>query len=440
LEGPRKKFWEYLILAVPIAIVNWLVTLLKDRFFSQGWHALFIVVPLSLFIIGWIAWRQRTGASPLMGKSYFVVLGIFVLIFSICAGTDILNYRRTLVGYEEAAPADFLGLSRWGDWHYWFARRSTPTADTAIVTMDVPKTKVEGRYDVARLIRLAVLSGSKGIAFDFYFNENLNTDVDKLLCDAVTQAAEKKVPVLFGYGIRVVDNEPYRVDVASNLKCLPEANQGHLLGYAESDARIRSVPLYLKNVRDSNMESLSLKASKLLNSNINIPTNGLVQFVRPRVDLPRIRYHDLFFGDVSLQNSERLKLKDKFLFVGELSPQDSFNTPYGTEPGIVIHSFAVHSLRQNYYFSRTPWWASLGLIMVCCYLVAFLFDRRVRKLRIALLCLSLSVLIFLFAIIATWLWLVWIDVVYSQAAIWPLFALFALFGGRSVKQPLTIAS
>ena len=182
------------------------------------------------------------------------------------------------------------------------------------------------------------------------------------------------------------------------------------------------VPLYFK--KDPTLSALSLKIAQLLQANMALPSDGLVQFIKPQNDFLEIRYADLFEPNEAKRNNERLKLRDKFLLVGEETKQDTFNTPYGKTAGVVIHAWTVHSLRENHRFERTPWWSTLFKILLFCYATALMFDRDMKLSSIVAYCLLASILACVSSVIAVWFWAKWIDAIYSLLAIWLLFLLF----------------
>ena len=420
-EKLRGKLTEYLLLALPIALVNALIVWVMNRFFSQPWQAVWFVIPL--VILGWVAWKRLTGNQSLrLGKPFLILLAIYTLIFSLSAGTEFLNWKRTLFGYEQTVPRNFLSLNWAGDWRYRFARKTPIDTDFAVVTMPPPQTLAAGRFDTSRLIKLALLNHAKGIAFDSYFNDNSDPQMDAFLCTQIKDAVSKQMPVFVGYGFHFINNdpEPIRDPIAPSLSaCLPDANQGHLVGYSESDGKIRLVPLYFK--KDPANESLSLKISKALQKDIQLPENGLVQFVKAQTDFPEIRYEDLIASP-----DQRSRLIDKFVLVGERSPQDTFQTPYGLLPGVTIHSFVIHSLRHNHYIQRVPWWSSFLIVFVSCYLITLFFAQKWRLGKIVLMTFVVSIGICLISILAITFWLVWLDVIYPLLAGWLLLLLLLI--------------
>jgi CHASE2 domain-containing sensor protein len=430
-ETLRKKSIELVVMALPTFIVGKVVPKLTERFTSQPWQVLWVVLPLA--VLSYVVWKAIADRERLKSEKSFVVLtSCYLLIFFILAGSGFLNlWERSLVGYEGTAPRNFFALNWAGDWRYFFARQKPAGHDFIVVILEPAQTKVEGRYDISRLIKLAVANQAKGIAFDFYFNGDSEPGFDQLMCTEIKNAEKSKIPVFVGFGFHFTHEEPIRDEIARNLQlCLPDSNQGHLLGYAEWDGKIRMVPLYFKN--DRSKEALSLRIARSMDSDgkLNPPEDGLLQFIKPENDINEITYDELIGNP-----QERGRLRDKFVLVGERSETDTFLTPYKRRPGVVIHAFAVHSLRQNHFIQRAPWWSGFLMIFVSCYLIMILFTQRVRNPKIALVGVLASVIIFVSSAAAMYFWLAWVDIVYPIAAIWLLLPL--LIGLQRIRRRKT---
>lgn len=417
-EKLRSKLTEYLILALPIALVNGVVMWVMGRVFSQPWQILWIAVPL--LIVAWLAWRRAVGRPDAkLGKAFLLLLSVYVLAFSLIAGAEFLNWKRTLQGYEQVVPRNFLALNWAGDWRYRFAGQVPTGTDFAIITTPPGESLEGGRVRLAGLIDFAVKQGVKGIAFDFHFRDDSDPDVDQKLCKAISDAEAAGKPVFVGHGFEYGSSgEVVWKGVAPNFKdCMPESRQGHTVAYAELDRSIRMVPLYFKN--EATRESLSLKITRelgrQLGKNVQLPADGLVQFVKPSNDIPEIKRQDV--------SNHGPRLKDKFLLVGERGGKDTVGTPYGDVPGVFVHGFVVHSLRQNHFFRRVPWWSSFIMVFASCYLVTFFFAQKWTLLKKVLMTSLLSVAIFLISLVAVKFWLVWLDVIYPLIAMWLLFLL-----------------
>lgn len=416
------------MLALPIALIEGLVSWLRSRISSQPWQVLWFVIPL--VVLAAFIWMKLTAPGKyVLGRSFSVLLAIYVLIFSLVSGSELLNWRRGLGGYEKQVPRNFLSLNWAGDWRYWLVGETPPATDIAVVTMEPPTTVDMGRLQLAAFIKKAVAIPVKGIAVDAYFDKP--SGLDGLLCSEIETAKKKNIPVFVGYNFELAsDGKPGRINIAARLSsCLPDEKQGHLVGYYELDGKVRMVPLHFANRQG--MESLTLKVSKSFDQGIQVPRDGLLQFVKPAELYPEIKLEDVE------QPDKQLVLRDRFLLVGARSEKDSFYTPYGRFPGVVIHSFVVHSLRQNLYLQRIPWWSSLIVVFVSCYLVTLFFAQQWTKRKAFLMTVLMSGLICLLAIIAVAIWLMWLDIVYPLVAVWILFLILAVLRRKFEKRTAT---
>lgn len=421
----RSKLNEHLLLALPIALINGVVVWIMNRFFSQPWQILWFAVPLA--VISFFAWRRITGHPNVkIGISFLLLFASYVLIFSLTAWSELLNWKRSLEGYNSAVPRNFLSLNWLGDWRYWFVKQTEPDTDFAVVFMPPGENIDVGRVHVAQLIQVASTSGIKGIAFDFHFRDNANSAVDEKLCNAIRDA-ETRVPVFMGHGFDRKGGEMVFTGVAQSLQiCIAESRLGHTVAYAEFDNKIRLIPLYFKNI--SERESLSLKIARQLRKDLPLPESRLVQFIKPAANFPEIEFDDL--------DREKGRLKDRFLLVGERKDTDSWRTPYGTIPGVIIHSYVVHSLRRNYFMQRVPWWTSLTMVFAVCFLVLFFFAQGWRRKKIVLWLIGMSILICVLSVLAARFWLIWLDVIYPLLALWFFFILMVILSRvRQVSTP-----
>lgn len=408
----RSKLLEHVVLGLPIAVVDLIVVWIMTRFFTQPWQILAFAIPLTVLAV--IAWWRLTGHRTVkIGLWYFLLFALFVLVFSLASGSELFNWSRSLQGYNESKPKNFLSLNWLGDWRYWFIKQTEPDEDFAVVFMPAGEKPEIGRVHVAQLISLAANSGVKGIAFDFHFRDNGLPQVDEKLCKELKDA-QTKIPVFLGHGFDRQDGEIVFKGIAQDLQgCIPDQNLGHTVAYAEFDNKIRVVPLYFKNIKSR--EALSLKIARTLEKDVALPAKGLVQFIKPSRNFPEFEFNDLY--------QKRDRLHDRFLLVGERRESDTWPTPYGPLPGVIIHSYVVHSLRHNNFLERTPWWSSLLIVFTACFLVVVFVSAGWSRNRIALLLLLVSLVICVLAWMAARFWWVWLDVIYPLLAMWLFFAL-----------------
>jgi CHASE2 domain-containing sensor protein len=428
----RKDLLKSLTLAFPTLLIGMSVGWLKDRIGHQPGQALWIVIP-GLVLLSLIFVRTTTRQKLKLGWPFLVFLPVYILVFFFAATSNLLDWKRSLTGYDKAVPRNFLALNRFGDWHYRFAPEEPPDNDLAIVLVKPPESVEAGRFQIQDLLAMAQAHQAKAVALDFYFQDYAeDIGVDESLCGEIENAKAAGMPVLVTYNFQLKYGSPTRIQIDPDLeKCLPLSAQGHVMGYAESDGKVRSIPLYFGNNRQ--LESLSLKIAKILNPQSQPPANGLLQFLKPAKQFPMIAFEDLDQGS----DEDQAILRDRIIVVGEDSPQDSFPTAYGVLPGAVIHAYAIHSLRHNHFIERASWWISLLMISLLCYLMMVLTARGVGNVKLVVINLAFSVLIVGIAILAMYLWLTWIDLVYPLLATWLfLLLLIALRTIGFKKMPL----
>jgi hypothetical protein len=266
---------------------------------------------------------------------------------------------------------------------------------------------------------MARMSGARGIAFDFYFSDNAETrPIDDLLCKEVREARDQQFPVFVGYGVKEVNGIPTREDIAENLRpCLPLTDaQGHLVGFKEPDSKVRMIPLFFVGAIDR--EALCLKIATALGGATALPESKLLQFVAPERDYPIADYDQLFADEDS-----RIAMRDRFVLVGGPRDTDVAKSPFGIREGVILHSYAIHSLRTGQFIQRAPLWVSFPMVYLSTFLLTLLFDWGYSVKKIAVLCVAGSVLIVLSAAMAIMMWLYWVDIVYPLLSIWLLFPL-----------------
>lgn len=409
----RKDLLKSLTLAFPTLLIGMSVGWLKDRIGHQPGQALWIVIP-GIVLLSLIFVRTATRQKLKLGWPFLVFLPVYILVFYIAAASNLLDWKRSLTGYDKAVPRNFLALNRFGDWHYRFAPEEPPDNDLAIVLVKPPESVEAGRFQIQDLLAMAQAQQAKGVALDFYFqNYAEDIGVDEALCGEIENAKAAGMPVLAAYDYQLKYGSPTRVPIDPDLeKCLPVSAQGHVIGYAEWDGKVRSIPLYFGN--DRQRESLSLKIARILNPQSQPPADGLLQYLKPAKQFPVIPFEDLNQGS----DEDQAILRDRIIVVGEDSPNDSFPTPYGLQPGAVIHAYAIHSLRHNHFIERGSWWISFLMISLLCYLMMVLTARGVGNVKLLLINVAFSVLIVGIATLAMYLWLTWIDLVYPLLAVW----------------------
>ncbi len=418
---------KLLLLAIPTLLINQLLLGITVPVTELPWSAAAVLLPLAAGVA--VAWRFLRRDRPVaLGHGYLAFFLAYCLLFSIATGSDLLTGQRQLLsGYEEELPRNFLALNRFGDWHYAVLPPAPPAQDLVVVTFPsfAGEVREELRRHFAFLIQQAVEHGAKGLAFDYFFEES--SKVDPLIRMLLAGAEQQDVPVIFGFRHDQREGLIVRRPLVESLaEAVPPQRQGHLSGYLELDGRVRMVPVELPGV--GGLESLSYRvATVLTGGEVTVPASRLVQFNRPRDDIPVLP----FSPDLDWE-----LLRDRVVLVGTAAEHDARQTPFGEVQGVVIHAWAAHSLRGGHLIERLDERWTFPAIFALCYLLTVLQARGAgsRKLLLAAAALSLAVLSA--AVLAMRWGQLWVDVSYPLVALW-LLVLLLLAGGavRTVWTP-----
>lgn len=413
----RKDLRKQLAMFLPILLIAMIGAWLRDRIVNHPETVLLILVP-GIALQAVILVSSTTRQKFKLGWPFLVFLAIYILTFYLAAETGVLDWKRTLVGYDRDVPRNFLALNHYGDWHYKVAPQEPALSSLVIVLMKPPETFEAGRLKIRDLLAIAQSSRARGVALDSYFVKYTDVKgdeqkgIDDDLCTNFVKARQNGLQVFVAYDFKVIGDRIDKVEMDADLeKCVPASDQGHMMGYAERDGLVRSIPLYFWN--DPTREALSLKVARSFNRAVKVPDNGLLQFIKPKNDFPTVAFDELDQGGY-----DRSILRDRFILVGEDSAQDSFQTPFGVTPGVVIHAYAVQSLMGNHFIERPPWWLSLLMISVWCYLMMVLIARGTGNLKLIVINVAVSLLIVGISALAMRLWLTWIDLIYPLLATW----------------------
>lgn len=425
LAAYRDKILEVLAVGFPVALLNAAFSWLVKRTTSQPWQVIWYLIPVAAATL--LFWKMAGGRKDLRLRGPFLTfLILYVLTFSVAAGSGFLDFQRTMVGFKDVTPSNWLGLSWLGDWRYAVApRKAASPANLVIVTVDPPSDAQPDsiRGKVAILIaRLAAL-GAEGIALDFHFEGE--TKADSYLCDLVNSLKDHDppIPVFVGRGFGSVSGRLIVKEFPKSLGCFPDDRRGHLVGFTEADGIIRSLPLFFRG--EPGRPALSLQVARGLGANLEVSEDELLYFIPPTEDFPKITEKQLWDDP-----EQRKLIRENFVLVGEASERDSFETPFGRKSGIVIHSYAIHSLRRQHFIHRKPWWTSFPAILILCYLLTLSTAAGASWTRLVVFALLASLVIVVASALAIWLSLLWIEVSYSLAALWLLLPL--LLGLRRI--------
>lgn len=421
----RRELVKALLIGFPVGLVQQLLVRVAGPFNANPFVASAILLPLLAAAI-WLARPLYAERRLVLGGRFLVFFAAFSLLFSLAAGTRLLDGGRPrLIGFDAALPSNFLGASRLGDWHYWrWVQPAGPeNRDLLIVTHPsfAGQDRATARRLHADLIVRAIRQRAKGLAFDYVFDGD--SDFDPILCHWIAEAEAQGIAVVLGYGLRVderfdlIETDPPLP--AALARCVAPERWGHVAAYRQGDGRIRMVPLALGGERER--PALSLLAAELLAAPAAVepPADGLLQFSRPGFPPPTL-------AGVPTAEDEGL-LAGRFVFVGSRRPEDRHRTPFGELSGVAIHAWAAESLRTGRAIRRPgKGWTFPGIFVLCYLLVALRAGRGRRAMLVGAGVLSLAVVAG--AVLAMRLDLLWIDVSYPLVAIWVLAGLLTAGG------------
>jgi CHASE2 domain-containing sensor protein len=408
----RERLLETAVLTVPLGLISTLGNAIQKSALGAPWRILWIVVPLA--VAGWLTYRFiKRDPTPLRHWRWALLFGAFSSLFAVLSVSDLLLWRTIAAADRTIAARPWMLPVRAGDWHYWFARPLPPDPDALVVVMlEAPPgaTTEELRRREAEVIRLAQQAEQViGIGFDVFFVGPSAADAE--LCDAIVAS---NLAVFSGYTRQVVDADSYvELPARPPLPCQPRSQQGHLLGFADADGRVRAQQLWFRSTGDQ--PSFSLIVAQAIQERFRRTATAasgenILRYLPPADRKPPLTLEQLAATPTLLNN--------KFLLVGIQSPLDRFDTPFGQLPGTIIQAYAVHSLLTDRTITRaSPFW-SAAMVFATCY-VLLLFATQRRSSRFLLLSAGLmSVLVVAAAALSMLVWHVWVEVVYCLTAVW----------------------
>jgi CHASE2 domain-containing sensor protein len=425
-----EKFIEAAVLSVPLAYIAQATNSLQTRFFDEPWEVVWIALPLGA--VAWLSWiLLRRSRALALNWRVVGFLAIYCSIFAVASASDLLVWRRMPQGYEGQS-----GLGRgWilpvtaGDWRYSLAPRSASRPNSPIVVLlDHPHgaSREWLRWQDRRMIELARTGGARGVAFDVAFVGN--AQIDSLFCKSVDDAG---FPVLSAYEFQkdTVLGLYATVPATQQLPCLPLVNQGHAMGLAEADERVRTIPLFWAGVKGS-QAALSVRIAQCIYSrcaanDLPVPDERLLRYLPPAAGTLTVIKPD----QLAVLERNPSVLRDRFLLVGEGSGADVFNTPFGRLPGTVVHAYAVYSLLASHYVTRPPAWLSAFVVFGSCYVLTLLATQRLSTRRLVAIAVGITTAVIAVSAAAMYFSAVWLDAIYAVGATWLLVPL--LLGVRN---------
>ncbi len=427
IRNPRywvEKFIEAAVLSVPLAFVAKLTDPLQAHFFDEPRAVPWIALPFG--VAAWLSWRfLRPGQSAVLNWRVVGFLAIYCSVFAVASASDLLVWRRMPQAYEgqTGSGRGWILPVTFGDWRYWVAPRSSSRPNNPVVVLlDHPQgaTSEWLRWQDRRIIEMARKGGALGVAFDVTFTGP--AEIDALFCKSVTDSG---FPVLSAYEFRkdeVLGLYAISPDT-QQLPCLPLVNQGHAMGLAEADERVRTIPLFWSGVK-GRQAPLSVRVAQCIYSqcasnDLPVPNDRLLRFLPPSAGtLTVIEPNKLD----ALERNPTV-LQDRFLLVGEGSGTDVFNTPFGRLPGTVVHAYAIDSLLASHYITRPPAWLSACVVFASCYILTLLAALQMSTRRLVIAAAGITIMVVAVAAAAMHFSAVWLDVIYAVVATWLLLPL-----------------
>ncbi len=364
-----------------------------------------------------------------MDRRFLVFLAAYILLFSVASQASFLDWSRDLTVFGKKSGRTWLTPVSWGDWRYSLVPKKSDADELVIVLLEpgAGKSRELARKEIADLIAIAAKNGAKGVALDFYFEGE--SAIDRLLCAVIQKSG---IPVFAGYGFERFRGRIAESPTPESLRpCFTGQNQGHLAGFLDADSEARLTPLFFLN--DEKRPALSLLIARSLSGNAEprLPSDGLLRFVEPAE-----AHEPLRFADIQSSEAARNLLRNRFVLAGEESDLDSFETPFGRKPGVVIHADAVHSLRSSHFIQSHSWWLGLSFILVFCYWLAAWCASGASTTKLGALCGAATTCFIAVAVASILAGPYWFDVVYPIAAVWLLLPLLlGLRRGTSRSQP-----
>lgn len=374
-----------LVLAAPTILAHSAVVTWAEPTVRPAWLTLLaLLLVVSCLLLWEVVRRDRLRA---LGRGYLSAFVVFIFLFALADDLDLFaGPRRALQGFEQERPRNLFGLGWLGDWRYRFAPRRPAVENLRIVLLPPIAEELDDfalertRRRFAGLIHHAAESGARGIALDFYFTRS--SAEDRRLAEQI-EAVSENMPVVFG--LRLNDNlTPGSLPPALE-GVVPKKRRGHLQGYLEADGKIRLLPARMGPVQTEEVEAFSLVIAELMQGKpAELPGKRLLRFVAPADEIPVMDYDP---------DSKKWKsaVNGNFLIVGSTSEKDRFDSPFGSQLGVMYHAWAVHSLVKETYLIDVDPRLTLPIIFALCYVLTVLYARGFGGKRLVLAATVLSV-------------------------------------------------
>ncbi|HEX6636135.1 MAG TPA: CHASE2 domain-containing protein, partial [Steroidobacteraceae bacterium] len=248
-----------------------------------------------------------------------------------------------------------------------------------------------------------------------YFEQR--TDADANLCTAVKQARAANVPVWAGYTNKNLGAATMAAKTESGvLPCFDTANLGSLLGFADSDGRVRAV--WLSWARMQDQPSFSVLGARILEASYgrklaeSDPDEHVLRYLPPPQDIPVYTEADIYDDPGLLEN--------RLVLIGLNVPEDRFHTPFGVQPGTRIQANAIHSLRVDARITRPDGIWSAFVVALLCYLIVVLAIDGLSTKHLLLVVAGMSLAVIAASALLMYAWRMWFEVIYALVAMWLL--------------------
>jgi CHASE2 domain-containing sensor protein len=430
----RERLLDTAVLAVPLGVIARASDWIQSSYLEEPWKVLWISAPLVL--CGWLSWRilYRSGPERFDWR-YALFVSVYGSGFAVASATDPLAWRRVPVDVAAAGTHWWVLPVTLGDWRYWFAPPAPEQPKGPVVILldrSANDSPAQLRLRDRRIVSLARAGGATGVAFDVTFDGPSLPQADLGLCKVVEESGLR---VLSAHGYVRMNGVGYVITQAeTQLPCFPVTNQGHAMGIAEVDGRVRTIPFYWRGFQSQPALSVRIAEAMLgAGASLPPPSSPPLRFL-PRRKLADGRYEDVYSSEhLPLLEAAPAALRDRFVLVGDHSTSDTFRSPFGAVPGTVLHAFAVDSLLHSRFLTRAPGWLSTVVILVACYLLGVFASTGRSARSLLLMTAAISGAALVMAAAAVFFFSVWLEVIYVIAATWTLIPLLLLY--RSLMSP-----
>jgi CHASE2 domain-containing sensor protein len=449
----RDRLLDAAVITIPTALVTQSVNWLQGRLFAQPWQILWIAVPLAM--AAFIAWKllRHPGARRIDWR-FGLFLVLYATFFAVASGSELLVWKRSAIARstdEGESGRGWLLPATAGDWRYRLLPREELPPGFRVVLLDHgagnDETKIAKRVLDAQLIDSARRSGASGVFFDVAFEGH--TVADPIFCAAVNEAAAAGMPIVTAYALRPfretgIYAEKPEGSASQTPACLLESAgrpvyRAHAMVLADGDSVVRSVPIAWEPAAGRPPLSVRIAQCVKAKAGSSPPCDSteLAQTAGPLLRIiPAAMEKRMIAGDENVRALFQLEkpFAGQFLFVGEKSPGDLFKTPGDPlTPGVLIHASAVATLVNGDSIQRPPAWFSAFIVIAACVVLALFASQGASPLKMLTAAVVSTLVVFGLAAVAIMQFHVWVDVIYTIAAVWLLLPLLLAY--RKFAEP-----